>query len=492
MLSSSIVKNMHLFNINVNLLFMNKLHKFILVIAILLVVFFTNFLGHYNQMPMHVDSWQLISKADYFIKQQNIMPDEPFSHTESNYPEGSSLFLAVLASISNWYIVSAGFISISQFLPAILNVILALLLYLLSKTLFKNEMVALAVMAFTPLAISNITMLGIFYLAPVAFGMVLSYLFFSFLVRKELLSAFLIFVSILVTHNSSLAFASVAFFLYFIFNKENWKKLKYLLTVFGIGFFMFILMNGFEYTIKLIPSLFLFEKIQPHFSIYLTLPIIFLVFLSAGIYLILVCEKRVSKFLIPLFAFLAVNAFAYWYFQGILLVYRRLYVFLYSMLPFFIGYSVWFISFRIESLLGNLKKYYPVLIIIFVLLIPQAVMLNIRVYERSYQYVTSTEHELFKEFGEEYPENYLVADHLESFALPYYNIKPVVLSPMHGANTTYYAETFECFANRNITCFEEFFNTTSFEYLYTSTYVNSTHFEPFLKHEDKIIYKFVK
>lgn len=474
---------------------MNHLYKCILVFIVLSIVFYTNFSGHYNKMPMHVDSWQVISKADYILKQEKIMPDEPFSNLESNYPRGSPLFLAVLASITNWHIVSIELISLSQFLPALFNVILALLLYLFSKALFKNEMASLAVMAFTPLAISNITMLGIFYLVPVAFGMLLCYLFFSFLVRKNWIFAFLAFISILVTHNSSLAFASVAFLLYFIFNRENRRKLKYLLIVLGIGFLGFILTRGLEYTMNLIPMLFVFEKSKPYFSVYLTLSISFIVLTAIGIYLILSRERQARTFLIPLFAFLAINALTYWHFQGIFLVYRRLYVFLYSLLPFFVGYSVWFICSRIENI-GNrfsfVKKYHLILLIFFLILIPVAIQLNIKEYQRSYQYVSKTEHELFRQFGENYPNNYLVADHLESFALPYYSIKPVVLSPMHGVNTTYFRETISCFTKRDIKCFEDFFNRTEFKYLYTSTYVNSTKFEPFLNYKDRIIYKFVE
>jgi hypothetical protein len=284
--------------------------------------------------------------------------------------------------------------------------------------------------------------------------------------------------------------------LYFLFDRENWKKIKYLVIFFIIGFIGFFITIGPGYSIKLISNIFLFEKVQPYLSVYLTLPITFLILTAIGFYSILIREKKARKFIIPIFSFLAINAFSYWYFKGTLLAYRRLFVYLYSMIPFFVGYSVWFVSSKIEDLpkikkvLPFVKNYHIVLIILLVLLIPQAITLNIKVREKSVQWVTKEEQELFKQFGQNYPSAYLVADPLESFAFPYYNIKPVVLSPAHGANATYYYDTAQCFSTRDIKCFEDFFNRTEFQYLYTSTFVNSTRFEPFLTYENNIIYKF--
>jgi hypothetical protein len=460
-------------------------------IIILFLVFFSNLFGHFGQMPMHVDTWQMISKADYYIKEQRIMSDEPFSHLKYIYPEGATVFLVVLKSLTN-----VDLLAIEQFLPALLNVELALLFYLLARTLFKNELLALTVMAFTLLAISNITILGIFYLAPVAFGMLLSYLFFTFIVRRKWFFAILTFVAIPLTHSSSAIFAFVTLFLYFLFDKEMRKKIKYLAVFVVIGFIEFLIAIGPSYSMRLLLDLFLFEKSQPYISVYLTLPVAFIVLMGSGLYFILAHEKKASKFIIPIFSFLVINAFSYWWFKGTLLAYRRLFVFLYSMLPFFVGYSVWFISSEIERLpkikkkLYFAKKYHVVLIILLTILVPQTVILNLKVKETSIQWVTKEEHEMFKVFGQNYPDNYLVADHLGSFAFPYYNIKPVVLSPGHAVNSTYFDQTAPCFFGQDIKCFESFFNRTNFEYLYVSFPINSTQFEPFLTYKNNIIYKF--
>lgn len=470
---------------------MNRLLKNFLAVMLLATIFLTCFYGHYNQMPQHVDSWQVISKADYILKQKELTFIEPFTGLVLYYPPGAHLHLSVISSIAG-----IDMIFLAQILPAIFFVMLGLLLYTLSKSLFKNELAAISVMAFTPLALSNITMLGPFYLVPLTWGMLLSLLFFYFIIKENWFFSFITFVALANIHNSSVVFSLLGAGLYFLFNKRYWNKIKYLF-LFGItALVLFSFTVGYELFYSIIKGLFIFQKAEPYISIYLTMPALFLVSLALGFYLILSKEKKAATFLIPLFTFLAINAFIYWRWQGFFLVYRRLFTFTFMMTSFFVGYTVYYLSNKLEDLtrFSNIfqfiKKYHLALILFLIILVPQAVSLNIKSYGISIQYVSQAESQLFQKFGEIHPQEYLVAGHLESFALPYYNIKPVVLSPAHGVNTTYFPETMPCFITQDIRCFENFFNETNFEYLYTSTLVNSSFFEEDVKYGDRVIYKY--
>ena len=108
----------------------------VLAIILLGVVFFTCLSGHLEVgMPMHVDSWGTISFADFIIKQQKVPTIEPFSGLELNQPVGFALFQACISLESGISLLQQ-----SVYLPAILNVILAMMLYILAKELFdKNK-----------------------------------------------------------------------------------------------------------------------------------------------------------------------------------------------------------------------------------------------------------------------------------------------------------------------------------------------------------------
>ncbi len=129
---------------------MEKHLRFLLPILIIISLFLVNYIPHHNQMPMHVDSWQVISKADFILDNSKITFIEPFSYTYSSYPPGAHLSLAAISSITG-----LNMIFLAQLLPGIFFALLGLLLYSVSKALFNNKLAAIAVMAFTPLAFSS-------------------------------------------------------------------------------------------------------------------------------------------------------------------------------------------------------------------------------------------------------------------------------------------------------------------------------------------------
>ena len=471
---------------------MNKLVKSVLVILILAILFLVTFLPQHNLLPRHVDAWQVVTKADFVLDNKEVSVIEPFSSTVLFYPPGSHLQLAILKSISG-----LGLLFLSSIIPSLFFVMLGLSLYSLSKLLFKSDMVALSIMAFTPLALSNITMLGPYYLVPLTWGMILSLLCFYFLVKKSWLLFFFSFIAISLVHNSSMVFALIGIILFFIFNKSYWPMIKYLLLLILAAILIFVLISGsFSYLSSIALNLFAFDKASPYISFLGLYPAIFIIIMALGFYFMLINEKKASSFIIPLFLFLVINAFLYWNWKGFFLVYRRLFTFLFLMSTFFVGYGVFRISSGIERVIGRsfpgFKKNNIALIIILALLVPFAVKANLDSHRSDVALITNDESMLFSNFGQLFPNAYVATDHLQAFALPYYNLKPVQLSPAHGTDILYYEELHPCYENRNATCFESFFSKSNFTYLHTRAPLNSSYFKPFFKYNKSTIYLFEK
>lgn len=469
---------------------MKKLAKFVLVMLILSSLFLVNYLPQATLQPQHVDAWQVVTKADAVIDNRAISVIEPFSETISFYPPGAHLHSAIISSVSGLDI-----LFLSSFLPAILFVILSLLIYAFSRLLFKNELVAITIMAFTHLSLSNITMLGPYYLVPLAWGMILSLLAFYFLIRKSWLLFFISFITLSLTHNSSMVFALIGIILFFIFNKAYWHSIKYLLILILAAIVIFVAISGsFSYLLSIILSFFSFDKASPFINFQALYPPAFLLFLALGFYFIIVNEKEASKFLIPLFAFLAINAFLYWNWKGFFLVYRRLFTFLFLMSVFFVGYGVFCISNNIERIIGRgivmIRKSNIIPILAIIILVPFAIKANLEAHSTDITLVTNDENILFRDFGNRNPNASIATDHLQAFSLPYYNLRPVQLSPAHGTDILHYEELHLCYENRNITCFENFFQAHNVTYLYIRIPISSDYFKPYFKYNESVIYRF--
>ncbi len=447
--------------------------SFILVFIVLL-----NLHGHLETgMPLHIDSWMMTVEADDILKQHAIHSDEPFSGQPQSGPIGNSVFQTVLSSITG-----AKIISFAIFLPAILNAIMALLFYTLSKFLFKNKIAALSIMAFQPLVLSQITMLGPFYLVNLSFAMVLTLLYFYFFMRAKLWEAGLCFAAIAVIHTSTMVFVLLTTALFFVFNRKAWKMLPFMAGVGVIAVLAFITIHGSDTLMSIASEVGMFDKAWPYFQYMNLLGFGFAILLAIGFYLIFVYEKKATSLLVPIFGFMAVDMFLYWVWRGFLLVYRRLITYIFLLTPFFVGYAVYRLT----------KKYNQrvILFLALIILMPFAAVQNIRAREPYVVYLTKEESELFTEFGKAMPGAYLLTDHLQSYALPYYNLKPISLSPAHGANTTYYSQVGGCYLAGDLDCIGKFFNSTGFELLYTNTILHSTFMQPFYEFDNKTIYKF--
>ena len=466
---------------------MNKVWKVIITLAILSVVFYTNYSGHNNQMPQHVDSWQVVTKADFVIKEKEISLREPFAGSTVSYPPGSHLSYAVISLITG-----IDMIKLAEILPVIFYIILALLIYALSNILLKNDLASLCIMAFTPLAFTNITILGPFYLVPVTWGILISLMFFYFLTSGNWFFSFIIFGVVTATHISSTAFSMLGAALFFIFNRKYWSKISYLFLFIIVGIIIFSLISSYSALFSLITQFFTFQKSRPYIFFYFLFPSVLLIMLGIGYYLILIREKKAAKFLIPLFTALALNAFLYWRWQGFFLVYRRLFTFTFMMTAFFVGYAVYAIAEAINSVTKNreIRPLHLPLIVLLIALVPMAIETNLSMRSKSIAYVDNAEHILLTEFGKEYPNTYLATNHLQAFALPYYNLKPIQLSPMHGINVMYFNQLSPCFRYMHPECFGDFFYSYNYSYLYPRMRLNVTYLDEFFEREGKVIYEF--
>ncbi|MFH1849764.1 MAG: hypothetical protein ABH879_06275 [archaeon] len=482
---------------------MNKWLKFVLVVMICCTLFYTVYAPRHNEMPQHVDSWILLGIVDRAMETGYYPYTQPWSEGGWFYPPGSHLLTSVAVQLTDLDIYL-----VSEMFPAILFVILGLLQYWLAKGLFDSDTAGLSVMAFTTLVFSNITIMGNYYLVPLSFGIILTFLCFNAFIRERWILLLVSFAAVGFTHSSTVIFAFMTMALFFAFNRRFWRKLVYLGLIIGVLAFL-LHQTRFLFSmlsISFIRSFFFIAKERPYQSFFLFVTFLFVILYSIGFFVIAIKERRARRFLIPILGFLSIDIFLYWRDLGMLLPYRRLFYYIIVFTPFFVGYGVYVISDLLTTLLrtgerkrlSKLRFYYFIscsklmLIILLLLLVPMAVYFNQKSHP-SLIYVTNAEHRLLSGFGKMHPQEFLATNHLQAYALPVYDLRPVQLSPMHVTNISHYPELSPCFYSRDIGCMTRFFNESDgkYRYLYTQTLVNSTHFVPAFNCSGLVIYEFI-
>lgn len=463
----------------------------ILLILVLISAFFLYPISHL--MPRHVDSWIVISEADHLIKSKTTNFTEPFTNERLNYPPGTFLLISTIASITN-----IDLINLDYLLRIINFIILSLLFYILSKELFNNEKIAVTTTIFTTLLLTDITMLGPAYLVPLVYGSILFLLFVIFLLKEKWILLLLTFITLGLTHTNTIIFTLLGLFIYLLFNKKYWDKYWLMLVMGIIGLILLIITIPLYIINQNLFNLILFSMIPPFFNFNKLLTYIFIPFFTLGIYFILKKENRARKLLIPLILILALEILSYSILgKGVLIRYRRVMYYIFLLTPLFVSYGLYSIIRQIEALLSKfkklrfIKKFNIILIISILILLPISISVNLEQRKTDLVYVDEEEHAFLINFGKLYPNEYLTANHLQSYVLPYYNLKPVQISPGHIGKVLYFDEVGKCFVLRDINCIDKFFqNHSEFKYLYTQTFVNSTNFTIFYREEDLIIYKY--
>jgi len=473
---------------------MKKL-KYLVIILIAVTLFLTISTQRDNLTDLHRDGWIVITTTQDILDSGHITFTNPYTDGSFIYPPGSWIMSAVLSTNTGLDLTR-----IAQIFPAINFVLLGLMIFLVARHLFKDDWIAIACMAFTPLIFNNVTIMGHYYFIPLAFGVTLSLLFFNFYLKEKWFMAIFTFLVLSVTHSSTIIFTSIAAGIYLIFNKKYWKKIPLFALLAIILFAALKFTKGVdvtEKTVNFVEYILTLSKQPPFISVYLTLSIIFLIFLAFGFLFVVLREKKARLFLVPIFFFLVFDLFMYWNYQGFFIVYRRLIYYLLLFIPFFVGYGVYSFSYLFTHLFSHTHKTFYnfiknnsiILIFMLLLLVPAAVSIHIGSHP-TYTLVNQKEQELFTEFGKLHPGAYLATNHLQSFGLPYYDLKPVHI-PFKGG-WTHLPELAPCFAKRDIDCLIGFYNHTNYTYLYTQSLVNSTYFEPAFEYDGMVIYEFVR
>ncbi|MBI4232475.1 hypothetical protein HY605_04550 [Candidatus Peregrinibacteria bacterium] len=426
----------------------------LVTISFMVILFLSVFLPTYEvQMPQHVDSWIVISIADRIVKDHYIPRVDPFRGATLEYPKGVYAFVAVIHLITG-----IDMITLSQLLPAIIFVVMGALNYAIALRLFNKRTVAILSVVFTLLVLTNMTMLGPFYLVPLTFGALLILLMLYFISSGKIFLAILTYFAIPLTHMNSAMFATLILGLFFIVNNplRYWKYLVLFLVIGITGFLLFLttkdiilspegLLDTLRWGFFVYFKDFFKLPIERPFINYLwEIKSIFFFFFGSGLFFILLREKKARKILVPSFIFLAINLYLFWnYKTGYFLFYRRTIFYLFLLSPLFISYGVFAIADVVSSSLLLFTKNrltllirhtHLFLVVLLIILIPEAVSINLNAHP-SHTWVSKEEHLFFKDFGKQHPNSYILTDHLEAYALPYYDLKPIMTSPMHqGGN----------------------------------------------------------
>jgi len=444
----------------------------------------TFFEPFFKLMPYHVDSWIVLSSR--IIEGGTAI----FGNVNPNYPPGSHTFFYTLATTAgiNPLIMRSIFLFITF-------ILIAILIYSISKRLFNNKTLSITTALFSFLILTNITILGPKYLVPITFAIPLALTFLYLILEERWWLSFLIFIPLVLTHATTTGFTLILVFLYFLFSKEHRTKIPYILGLIILAILGFLLTRGAEQLIARLSSLVVFSKAAPYYFIQNMYGWVFFALIAIGLLLILIKEDKAKRFLTPIFIFMAFDMFLYWQASGFFIVYRRLLFFLTFLSPFFIGYSVYWIAEYTENILSKIKvlkwiKVVPVILIIFlIILVPYAISINNAQFARSYVYVNENENKLFATFGKEHPGEYLIAHGLMGYALPYYKLQPVSLAPMHGFNRLHYSELEKIYITGNLPKVKEFMQRYNYQYITVRTNLTDSDYKIAYEQGDSKIYK---
>lgn len=433
-----------------------------------ILTFFSYF---FSTLVYHVDSWILISRS--VINESAFY----FNSLSGFYPPGSFKLISLLSSLTGLDI-----LIIRPIFLFVCFVLLGFLFYSISKTLFKNKLLSLVIGLFVFLVFTNMTMLGPRFFVPLTFGILLCLLFLYFILKEKWVISLIIFISLVLTHASTTVFTLIFLFLYFLFNREYWDKLKYFVLLVLIALVGIMATKTSFFLI--LKNFFMFSKSEPYYYFFHMYGWIFFILLILGFLLILIKEEKARKFLIPIFVFLALDICMYWYWQGVLLVYRKLLFYLTLLVPFFVGYSVYFISINLENILVKVKKllfirkFHIILVILLILLVPYAISLNNKQFNKNHEvYVRDGMVPLLEKFSLDYSGEFLVTNELMSYSLAYYNLKPVQLTVMHGFDTLHLSELNPIYWKYDQEALNSFMLENNYTYLFHSQGFNESLFK---------------
>ncbi len=396
-------------------------------------------------MPFHADSWLVISIADAILETGDVSFSSPYGDVGAiYYPRGSHIFTALAALLSG-----LGLADLSIYLPPLVYAALGLGFYALARRLYQSGSAALCVLAATPFAISNYTLLGPSYLVPVAFGSLLFIVYLTLLLASKYydvrtaLPALVVFAALANTHVNTTLLAIAATFLFVFFSLLFDHRLREDAILLGVGTLGFLAavavawgVFGADRLADLVHS-YLFLEMEKPYQDYVSVVGLAPALLSvAAVYYISVQKRRRAlNLLLPLFAFLVVESLAYWAAYGVFIRYRRVMYFMVLLTPLLAGYGLWGV---LSSLSGTLRNrgyqasVRPLVAVGVTAVVVLGLFTHLATYDDVVLYVTPREDKVLTAFGQSAPDAMVFAHHLASFSLPYYGLTPLQLSPRHA------------------------------------------------------------
>ena len=469
----------------------------VLIPLVLPVLFALHFVPHYIVgVPMHSDSWIFISLAEHAGRMEGFSFPEPFKGREWDYPKGFVALLSVVSSLSK-----VPLHHLSGLIAGLMFVLAGIANYSIAKRLTNDATVPVLALLFTTLAISNIKMLGLFYLVPFAAGAILFLFMLHALVCERALPSLLFLSAIALTHRSTFLLASLSMFIFILVTAIRGRRLRALaLGCVPGGLIVIVLVHLFMSRSSAIEAgtaaavLFRYDRIE-----YLSLlepPFLFFVIL--GLFFLLM-RGTDAKWL-PASLFLLLLSLYVVYLvsgSGFLIPYRRLCSFLVLLAPLFAAFGLYGLLEYLKRLAASrggrireaLKAAWVVAVI---LLFAHAIRMNLRAHP-SPLWVDRQELGLFEQFGRTHPGAHLMTGHLEAFSLPYFDLRPVITSPHHLGGNLNFNQVYFDYVDRNVPALVRFFDErTEYEYIYYPSPFKNPRFEEVMRRGDLAVYRFCR
>lgn len=328
-------------------------------------------------LPFHADEWDHLAIANEIARTNSLISYNPFigSGWDPQWERNYHLLLAILLNTTGFDQTDLGSINLALILPTFMTFLMMLFSFVLVMHLTENKIAALIASITVLFTSSNVTLLGYWFLVPMAYGLAflpITLLLFvkSFESIRYSILLFLVFAQTALVHPASATIFLPAFLLYAAINpKLLWKnkgKIGILLLELAV---IALVLAGFSiYQYEFSSYTDLFDKILQvltfpstlyevnaffFFPRFLTYPIFALSILGA---FYLVGFKKREAWILPLMA-LTLTPIVYLFFvQGtsFLAEYRRIFMIVATVLVIMSGIGI----FAVLEFFNNLVRKY--------------------------------------------------------------------------------------------------------------------------------------
>ncbi|ODS42164.1 MAG: hypothetical protein MSIBF_02160 [Candidatus Altiarchaeales archaeon IMC4] len=207
------------------------------------ISFYTTYTIHSNYpLPFHSDEWDHLTIAKEIVKQQDAIYYDPYIKGSSgsiNLELNYHLMLAIMLQLTG-----LDGITFALIFPAIIMFVLGVNTFVLVRYLTKSDLAGFFSAVLVLTVKSNVTLLGLFFMVPVAYGMsmipLVLFVFLRAVNSDKLRDPWLFILAVLVvqvamSHPPSASIYLPIFALYFIFHPGTlWKnKWKLIIPVFA-------------------------------------------------------------------------------------------------------------------------------------------------------------------------------------------------------------------------------------------------------------------